>query len=168
MPGLNLLNPTLIELDVEANTSEDILKKLANLLISKGYVKESYLNAVIEREKVFPTGLATESVGVAIPHADIVHVNKTAIAIAVLKKPIKFKAMGNPEEEVDVKLVFMLAIKDPAMQLKLLQDLVEIFQDKKMLMCLANSKNVESIISMINSFIESKKYDISMENSEST
>lgn len=164
MPDFSLLNPDLIELDVEADTRQDILERLANLLISKGYAKQSYLDAVIEREKVFPTGLATESMGVAIPHADIIHVNKPAIAMAILKNPVKFRVMGSPEEEIDAKLVFMLAIKDPNMQLKLLQDLIEIFQDKRMLMCIVNSKDVKSIIAMIDDFLKSINSDKAMKN----
>lgn len=159
MPELNLLNPELIEIDVEAKTSRDVLERLAKLLTSKGYTKESYLEAVIEREKVFPTGLPTEAVGVAIPHADIKHVNKPAIAMAVLRNPVKFQVMGNPDEEVDVKLVFMLAITDPNIQLKLLSDLTEMFQNKQLLLKLVNSTNIKTIISLTNNFIKSNSDD---------
>jgi PTS system galactitol-specific IIA component len=153
MPELNLLNPELIKMDMEAKNKEEVIKELANLLISKGYVKESYLEAILERERAFPTGLPTDGVGVAIPHADIKHVLKPGIAIAILKNAVKFNVMGNPDEEVNVKLVFMLAIKEPNMQINLLKNLVTIFQDKKLLLMLTNISNKNSVISLLNSAI---------------
>ncbi|HHW03815.1 MAG TPA: PTS sugar transporter subunit IIA [Thermoanaerobacterales bacterium] len=149
MPELNFLNPELIEIDAEAEGKEEIIKKLAKLLISKGYAKESYLEAILEREKVFPTGLPTEGVGVAIPHADIKHVIKPAIAVAILKNPVQFNVMGNPEEKVSVKIIFMLAITDPNVQLKLLQDLMEVFQNKHLLLKLAVSKDVDTVLKLM-------------------
>lgn len=154
MQEFNLLNEELILIHLEAENREEVLKALAKLLISSGYVKESFLEAILEREKVFPTGLPTEGVGVAIPHADIIHVVKPAIAIGVLKKPVKFLIMGNPEEEVDVKLVFMLAINEPTMQINLLKNLVFLFQDKKLLHQLSETKNKKELISILSRSIK--------------
>ncbi|SHM83599.1 PTS system, galactitol-specific IIA component [Caldanaerovirga acetigignens] len=154
MQEFNLLNEELILIRLEAEKREEVLKALANLLISSGYVKESFLEAILEREKVFPTGLPTEGVGVAIPHADIIHVVKPAIAIGVLNKPVKFSIMGNPEEEVDVKLVFMLAINEPTMQINLLKSLVSLFQDKKLLHQLSETKNKKELISILSRSIK--------------
>ena len=41
---------------------------------------------MITREERFPTGLDTGNFGIAIPHTDGIHVNKPAIAIAILSK----------------------------------------------------------------------------------
>ncbi|MDK2879457.1 MAG: galactitol system component [Thermoanaerobacteraceae bacterium] len=153
MPESSLLNPDLIQINVEAQNKEQIIKSLAKLLISGGYVRESYMDAVLEREKVFPTGLPTEGVGVSIPHADIKHVIKPAIAVAILRNPVKFDVMGNPDESVDVKLVFMLAIKESNMQVNMLKNLVSVFQDKKLLLKLANTSNKNNLISLLEPFI---------------
>jgi len=40
-----------------ADNREEALRKLVDFTFTKGYVKETYLDAVLEREKVFPTGL---------------------------------------------------------------------------------------------------------------
>lgn len=149
MQSLELLNPNLIKINMEALNRNEVLKKIAKLLVESGNVKESYVEALLEREKNYPTGLPTESVGVAIPHADTEHVIKPAIAIAVLKEPIEFKAMSNPNEEVKVKIVFMLAIKDPDEQIKLLQSLIEIFQDKELLLKIASAESAQDLITLI-------------------
>lgn len=39
---------------------ETLLAKMSEVLIEAGFVHESYKNAVIERERVFPTGLPTQ------------------------------------------------------------------------------------------------------------
>ena len=67
---MELLKEKLIFIDVEAKDREEAIGKMAKELYKKGYVKESYINAILDREKVFPTGLPTEEVGVAIPHTD--------------------------------------------------------------------------------------------------
>ena len=53
--------------------------------------------------------------------------------------------MGNPEEQIDVKLVFMLAIKDPDLQINILKQLVSIFQDKQILVKLTDFQEKMSL-----------------------
>lgn len=128
-----LLKEELIVINMKAKNSDESINKLSKILYEKGFVKESYIQGVLEREKNFPTGLPTEGVGVAIPHTDAEHVNNPAIAIAVLEEPVAFKMMGGIEQEVEVQILFMLAIKESKTQIELLQKLMNIFQDKEIL-----------------------------------
>ncbi|SEJ67699.1 PTS system, galactitol-specific IIA component [Propionispira arboris] len=136
---VNLLDTELVVLNLELENKYDVMTVLANCLLEKNIVKPSYLQALIEREDVYPTGLQTKEFGVAIPHADIQHVLKPSIAIATLKNSVKFNLMASPENTVDVKIVFMLALTEPQKQLQLLQDLISLFQAshliKQMLKC---------------------------------
>ena len=131
MQQTTLINADIIMLNLENVDKTKVLTVMANRLIDKGYVKESYLPAVLNREEEYPTGLPTNGVGVAIPHADTKHVLKPGIAVATLKDPVKFNVMGNPEQEIDVKLLFMLAIKEPEVQVNILKKLESIFQAKE-------------------------------------
>ncbi len=149
-----LVTSKLIMLNIDLTEKKDILTKMANNLISQKYVKKSFLQAVLEREREFPTGLPTNEVGVAIPHADISHVLKPGIAVASLKNPVKFDVMGNPEEQIDVKLVFMLAIKDPDLQINILKQLVSIFQDKQILVKLTDFQEKNELAHYLNSLID--------------
>ncbi|WP_286680368.1 PTS sugar transporter subunit IIA [Tepidanaerobacter sp. EBM-49] len=153
MQEVKLIDPSLIMLNVEATEKEEVITLMAKKLISEGYVKSSYLNAILQREKEYPTGLPTNGVGVAIPHTDIEHVIKPGIAVATLKKPVRFNVMGNPDEEVDVKLIFMLAITDPNTQINLLKKLVDIFQKKRFLIKLISIENKEEFAKELNSAI---------------
>ena len=51
------LDKSVIVPDLEAETWEDVMKSLGQKLIDEGYTKESYIDALITREKDFPTGL---------------------------------------------------------------------------------------------------------------
>lgn len=62
-------------------SQQDIIRTLASPLINDGMVVSDFADHVIEREKSFPTGLAVEPVGVAIPHTDHQHVRQNAISI---------------------------------------------------------------------------------------
>lgn len=104
--------------DLEACDRQDALRQMVNSLRSANLVAASFEQGIIEREESFPTGLAVEPFGVAIPHTDADKVISPQIAFASLKNPVKFLVMGNSEQkEIDVSLIFMLALKNPADQL---------------------------------------------------
>ena len=104
---------------------------------------------MLTRVKVFPTGLDIDGLGVAIPHTDVSHVNKAGIAIGVLKKPVTFIQMGSDDEEIGVKLVFMLAVTDPNAHIDELQRIIEIIQDKDVLEKLFTVTDKDTIIEVI-------------------
>lgn len=143
------LDKSVIVPDLEAESWEDVMKSLGQKLIDEGYTKESYIDALITREKDFPTGLDIDGLGVAIPHTDVSHVNKAGIAIGVLKKPVTFIQMGSDDEEVGVKLVFMLAVTDPNAHIDELQRIIEIIQDKDVLEKLFTVADKDTIIEVI-------------------
>ncbi|WP_252311929.1 PTS sugar transporter subunit IIA [Sinobaca sp. H24] len=124
---------SVILMEVNGETKEAVLEEMGNNLIQKGLVKDSFVEAVIAREKEFATGLPTAGVAVAIPHTDVEHVNTKTISVGILKKPVAFGIMGEEEETVNVELVFMLAMNETHSQLALLQKLMEIFQNEETL-----------------------------------
>lgn len=149
MDIVNTTKPGFVGLNIDTQDKAEALKMLANLFFEKGFTKESYYQAVLAREKKYPTGLPTETVGIAIPHTDPIHVNRPGIAVSVLKDTIKFGMMGNPEEEVDVKVLFMLAIKEPNMQIELLQNLTELFSDSILMNTIIACNEPEEIVAIL-------------------
>lgn len=130
MLNSSLFNKQLICVVEEKLSREQVITELSNKLIKEGYVKKSYTRAVLEREMIFPTGLPTEPYAVAIPHTDIEHVIKPGIAFATLKKHVMFNVMGDPDNEIAVRLVFMLAMSERHMQIEILEDLMNALQDR--------------------------------------
>lgn len=145
-----MLKKELIYLNLDAENRQKLLSGLSDILYKKGYVKSTFKQAILDREKVYPTGLPTSGVKVALPHTDPKHVLKPAILVSTLKKPIKFKEMGNGVNDVKVELVFMLAVKEPSFQVKLLQKLMNIFLKEDILVSIKESESVDYVYEILN------------------
>lgn len=128
---------------------EEVLKTLSELLLKQGFVKEGFYDALLAREKEFPTGLNTDLLGVAIPHTNPDLVATDSLCLAILKEPVIFNEMTNPLGEVKVKVVFLLALTDATKHLKILQRVIEIIKDKETLKELL-SKNQDELNSFLN------------------
>jgi len=131
--------------ELEVTGREDALRKMSDALLAADLVSASFQRGILEREETFPTGLAVEPVGVAIPHTDADKVITPQIAFASLKKPVKFYMMGNGKEEIEVSLIFMLALKKAEDQIIMLQRLMEIFQYRSLLEEFASCENQENL-----------------------
>lgn len=90
---LELLKPELVFVDIDAVDTEDLFRQMQARLDSMGYIKDNWLDAMLERERKYATGLQTPTIGVAIPHADNC-VNKAYIAVIKPVKPVTFQPMG--------------------------------------------------------------------------
>ena len=132
-------------LGLEAAFSEAAIRKIGEGLYRNGYVKDSFVDAVLEREKVYPTGLPFARCGIALPHTDIEHVIRPIIAVAVLKDPVIFQNMGDASQAVEVKMVVMLAMKNSEFQLTLLSRLIETLQDSDFVLGMLNAKTKEEL-----------------------
>ena len=129
------LSKELILPQIEARDSADIFEQAGGKLVSLGYCKDSYVEALKIREKDFPTGVDMGEVGVA-------------ILIATTKKPVTFVQMGTDDETVEVRVIFMLAVDEKG-HLELLQAILGILQDPHVVEKLSNAQNPEEIINII-------------------
>lgn len=143
------LKEELIFPRLEATNSKEVFEQVGGEFIKEGFCKDSYIDALVNRESEFPTGIDVDGFGIAIPHTDVSHVNKAGIAIATLEKPVKFIQMGTDDEEVDAKVIFMLAVDDPKKHLELLQNILAVLQDKDVLNKLSNADKCIEIINIV-------------------
>jgi PTS system galactitol-specific IIA component len=140
----------LVLLNYQARDAEDVLKALADRLLEDGAVKDTYFQAMINREKSFPTGLPLEGINVAIPHAEVEHVNYSAFAIATLPTPVQFGEMGaGPDQFLDVHIVMMLANADPDEQVKTLRRMVDLFDEPESLSALMSAKSPSEVVKVL-------------------
>ena len=133
--------------------NKEVLSNLADYLIEEKMVKESFKEAILEREKSYPTGLQFDGYGIALPHTDSEHVIKSQIAIMTLEKPVKFIEMASTDKEIDVKTIFMLALNDSNQHIKILQKVMELLQDKEDMSKIESfddsKENVEKLIKIL-------------------
>ena len=88
-----------IILDCTADSCEAVIRTAVERLTENGYTDPQYADAVIERERAYPTGLPTEEVVTALPHANSSCVKKTGVCVVRLQSPVAFGNMGDPDEK---------------------------------------------------------------------
>lgn len=142
--------PENLILPLNADDKEDAIMQLGDLLYRNGYVKETFTPAVLARESCFATGLPTKIMGIAIPHTDSIHVNKRAIAVGILSKPVRFCIMGDLEDtETDVSLIMMLAVPDKKDVMTVLEQVMGIIKRENFLKDLSETQDREKILMML-------------------
>lgn len=114
--------------DVEGEDFSKVVKKVSAKLLDLDMVEVSYLEAVLQRESNYPTGLITQELNIGIPHTDPEHVKSPFVYIVRLKDSIKMKQMGD-SQLMDVSNLFFLGITNPADQVQLLQLIMSLFMD---------------------------------------
>ena len=106
----DILFPECVITHMKAKSKEDALHQLYEVLLKNGKVKTSFYDAVLERERDYPTGLELEEYNAAIPHVVPAHVEHSAMGIAVLDTPVTFQRMDDDEATVDVNVIFNIAL----------------------------------------------------------
>ncbi len=149
MGTASLFDESTVLLGVNESNRERVLAKLTQLLVQNGYAQPGYLEAVLARERSFPTGLPTEPVAVAIPHGTSSYVLRSGVAVGVLAQPIDFQEMGTPDNTLKVKVVFVLAIREAEAQTKVLSQLMELFQKRDLLERISLAQDVQSLVELL-------------------
>lgn len=144
----------LIFLDISSKTSNELFLMISPILLKGGWVKPSFQSAIISREEVFPTGLQTEPVSVAIPHTDAEHVEKSFVAFLRIKDDIPFKHMGIPDKKVQAKFVFILGISEPKNQVVILSNLIDAFSNEDVMTELIKTTDKKRLLFLLNKLIK--------------
>ncbi|OUN46482.1 hypothetical protein B5G20_07810 [Collinsella sp. An7] len=147
--NLDLITPELVFLGWRATSPDDVFTRLANELESRGYVAPTWRNAVSERERTYPTGLQTLACGIAIPHADAVHVQRPFIAIVRPEEPVRFAPMDGMGDPVDAELIIALGFTHEGDQVSTLQHLMSIFADEDRARALAGAADEAAVARLL-------------------
>jgi PTS system galactitol-specific IIA component len=145
----NVLKEDCIIERLDAASKEEALTAMSNILLAKGYVKESFLGAILEREKHYPSGLPMEGHKIAIPHTDAEHVNKSVILFARLTKPLEFASMGDPDEIIQISLISMFALAEKKEIGKMLEVLITAYSNNEVLEAVLNAPSAKAIYDIL-------------------
>lgn len=146
----------LIFKDLEFSSNVEALNFLSSKLYDKGYVKDGYKEAIIDREKEYPTALPSVDIKIAIPHANHTLVNKAAIAIGILKHPVEFSSMEDSDTKLKVQIVIMLALDEPHGHIKMLQNIVKLIQNPDALKAIIKASSIEEIMNTLQPYLIKK------------
>ena len=139
---------------LEADNQEQLFDQVATLLEEKKVVTDTYRSALIEREKMFPTGLDMEFIGkdlpnVAIPHTDTIHNLTENVVVVRLAKAVTFHNMIAPDKEVEVSLLFFIINNSSSSQTNILAQLMDFFTGNGHLEALSKITEPEALFQYI-------------------
>ena len=139
---------------LEADNQEQLFDQVATLLEGKKVVTDTYRSALIEREKMFPTGLDMDFLGkdlpnVAIPHTDTIHNLTENVVVVRLSKPVTFHNMIAPDKEVEVSLLFFIINNSSSSQTNILAQLMDFFTGDGHLEALSKITEPEALFQYI-------------------
>lgn len=143
------LRKELIKVGLDAADEEDALRQMSAEFVALGVAKDSFPEALLERERVYPTGLPAIAFDIAIPHCASENVNETSMGVAVLAHPVEFLQMGSPEIILHPEILFMLAIKDPKKQIETLQKIMGVIQNANLLNAIKKAQSADEVYELL-------------------
>lgn len=149
VPFADKVREDLVLLGVEGETRDEVLYNIAKVLMDKGVAKDTFYEALLQRENEYPTGLPIGEINIAIPHTYPEHINEVAITIAVPKKPVVFRNMGDKDEEILISVILCLTMRKMDDNVKLLPALMGFFADEDNLRALLACKTPAEVISLV-------------------
>src|SRR5690606_8705834 len=148
-----MFSEELVYINESYLSQEDLFDQVAKDLVKKGYVQDTYQEALKQREINYPTALQTEVCGIAIPHTESEHIKKQAIAVVKLEEPILFKEMVG-DADVPVKLLFFLLVKEKHSQVQVLSNLMGLFSNNHFVNSLLESKSKSQLIENVSNEVK--------------
>ena len=150
----DLLSKDAIKLNGIANSKQDAINKLVDLMAKNGNLtdKEKYTQVVLKREEEGSTGIGE---GIAIPHGKCAAVNRPGLAAMVIKDGVDFESLdGEP-----VTLLFLIAAPDTKdnVHLDVLSKLSMMLMDEEFTKNLRNASTAEEFLEIIDKADEEKK-----------
>jgi Phosphotransferase system mannitol/fructose-specific IIA domain (Ntr-type) len=135
------IDEAIIETKMTVVDSASVITKIGKKLMQAGLVNNDFIEAVINREIEYPTGLPTK-IPVALCHTDPEYVKCSFLTVATLETPVQFHEMGNPNNIQEVKIVFFLGILNKDKHIDILKNIMKFIQSEKLLqsICTTDSK----------------------------
>ena len=113
MPLNDILNTDLIDLNVEGNTKDEVLRYMADVLLKTGYINDAdvFVKDIYEREAEGPTGMGSH---ISIPHGKSFSVLRNGIMIGKTVNPIRWESSMSDDGFQDTHLIFLFCVSADA------------------------------------------------------
>ncbi len=141
----DLVKPDFVLGDLRASTREEALIQMAEFLVEKGKCEPTFVDAILKREQLHPSGLPMPGPKIAIPHTDAEHVRQSIILFARLTEPVEFLSMGSPDDKLEVRMISMFALKEKKRIGDMLETLINVYQNEDILNKILDAGDSEEI-----------------------
>lgn len=104
-----ILNPAIVDLQVEGTTKRQVLENLSGRLLENGYIGDinQFVDDIFVREAEGPTGMGSQ---LSIPHGKSETVKKIGIAIGRTVHPIRWESSMDESGWQDTRLIFLFCV----------------------------------------------------------
>lgn len=143
----------LILLDKNFQDTDQFFDFTFPILKNGGFVNQSFLHAIKQRESLFPTALPTDPYVVAMPHTDIEHIIKPFIFFTRVKETIPWCEMANNDHVLQANFIFLLGFTQKNGHIDLLQTLMSSFVNSCFLEALYQAKTRHEVFTLLTSNI---------------
>lgn len=149
---LEILDQDLIDMELEADNKDDVIKDLSKMLYKKGNIKnlDEFIKAVYEREAIGETGMGNH---IAIPHGLTNEVLKASVAIGKVKKPVEWESL----DDEPVELIFLIAASTNELEkthLQMLSQLAAVLAYKEHVDGLILCKNNKEFLDLFKTYFD--------------
>lgn len=149
---LEILDQDLIDMELEADNKDDVIKALSKMLYKKGNIKnlDEFIKAVYEREAIGETGMGNH---IAIPHGLTNEVLKASVAIGKVKKPVEWESL----DDEPVELIFLIAASTNELEkthLQMLSQLAAVLAYKEHVDGLILCKNNKEFLDLFKTYFD--------------
>lgn len=125
---MSYIHEESVILNLTAESSTEAILALAGLLEKKGRVNMHFGPSAIQREQSFPTGVPAQPYAIAFPHGESSTVYQSSLGIGTLAQPVHFRSMEDPNMELPVRAIFLLANRSPREHVNVLKKLSRFFK----------------------------------------
>ena len=144
MTLLEAIDKNLIKVPLTSSSPKDVIEELVSLYADKAGIlagkKDEIVSRVMARESLGSTAMEK---GIAIPHAKIDGVSKTAVIIGISRLPVQF---GDSEHKGSRIFFLVLAPEDnPSEHLQLLASIAKICSSDLFVRMLESAKTADDV-----------------------
>lgn len=137
---------------IKKNLSENkeaLIKDLCTPLLNLNYIKEQFIESVLEREKINSTAIGR---GIAIPHGSPEFVNCSRLIVSILEKPITWG-----DEKVDIVFLICISSEDKVKAKKWLKGLYNFIENDENISQLKKIKDNDDISGIMEGYVYADK-----------
>jgi len=142
----NILDESLIKVNIPGETKDDVINAIIDLAGKSGKVTdiEKVREAIFERERIMSTGVGK---GFAIPHGKTDAVTDIVAAFGITENPIDYQSLDHEP----IRMLFLLVGKDSLVgaHIKLLSRISRLMNKEELRDKLMDSKTPSDILSLL-------------------
>ena len=142
-----VLTPSLIKLNVEAKTKEELFEEMVQLFVRDGIIddRDAAVMALIEREQKMSTGIAPDF---ALPHGKIMGIKGVVMALGIIRGDgMDFDSLD--DEPVHVVLTLFSEVGNPGPHIEALSEISRLIEIPGFLESVKEASSAEEIIRLI-------------------